>query len=91
MIDYPQDQISDSDIAIEGNFICPQTRQPLREATNEELAVLRKMPEHAKLESAWIRADSAMAYPVQNGIPQLIPSAAISLKQAASPTFLSTP
>jgi uncharacterized protein YbaR (Trm112 family) len=89
MIDYPQDQISDSDIAIEGNFICPQTRQPLREATSEELARLRKMPEHTTLEAAWIRTDSAVAYPVQNGIPQLIPSAAIPLTY--TPTLLSTP
>ncbi|PAZ00166.1 MAG: hypothetical protein CAK90_06955 [Spartobacteria bacterium AMD-G4] len=72
-------------------FICPQTRQALREATSEELAALRKMPAHAKLEAAWIRTDSAMAYPVQNGIPQLIPSAGIPLDQGASPTFLSTP
>ena len=84
MIDYPQDQISDSDIEIKGNFICPQTRQPLREATSEELAALRKMPERAKLEAAWIRADSAMAYPVQNGIPQLIPSAAIAIPHPSS-------
>ena len=90
MIDYLQDQISDSDIAIEGNFICPQTRHPLREATSEELANLRKMPEHAKLEAAWIRIDAAMAYPVQNGIPQLILSAAIPLSLMASP-LLSTP
>ena len=71
-------------------FICPQTRQPLREATSGELAKLRKMPEHAKLEAAWIRIDVAMAYPVQNGIPQLIPSAAIPLSLEASP-LLSTP
>jgi uncharacterized protein YbaR (Trm112 family) len=63
-------------------FICPQTRQPLREATSEELAALRRMPEHSSLEAAWIRTDSAIAYPVQNGIPLLIPSAAISLSQA---------
>ena len=77
--------------ASKSSFICPQTRQPLRESTSEELAALRKMPEHTSLEAAWIRADSAVAYPVQNGIPQLIPSAAISLDQAASPTLLSTP
>ena len=91
MIDYPPDQMSDSHIAIGSNFICPQTRQPLREATSEELANLRKMPEHAKLEVAWIRIDSAMAYPVQNGIPQLIPSSAIPLSPTTSPTLLSTP
>jgi len=70
-------------------FICPQTRQALRETTGEELAALRKMPEHALLEAAWIRADSAVAYPVQNGIPQLIPSAAIPLTY--SPTLLYAP
>jgi uncharacterized protein YbaR (Trm112 family) len=70
-------------------FICPQTRQALREATGEELAALRKMPEQTSLEAAWIRADSAVAYPVQNGIPQLIPSAAIPFLY--TPTLLSTP
>jgi uncharacterized protein YbaR (Trm112 family) len=72
-------------------FICPQTRQPLREATSEELAALRKMPEHSSLEAAWIRADSCIAYPVQNSIPQLIPSSTILLAQVAFPTLLSTP
>jgi uncharacterized protein YbaR (Trm112 family) len=61
------------------SFICPQTRQPLREATNEELAALRKMQEHSSLEAAWIRVDSCIAYPVLNCIPLLIPSAAIPL------------
>ena len=70
--------------AAKSPFICPQTRQPLHEATSEELAALRKMPEHTSLEAAWISADSALAYPVQNGIPQLIPSAAISLHSVIS-------
>jgi uncharacterized protein YbaR (Trm112 family) len=69
----------------QSQFICPQTRQPLREATSEELAALRKMPAQAKLEAAWIIPDSSMAYPVQNGIPQLIPSTAIYLNQAEIP------
>jgi len=63
-------------------FICPQTRQPLREATSEELAALQKMPAHTKLEAALIRTDSAIAYPIQSGIPLLIPSAAIPLSPA---------
>ena len=75
--------------AAQSPFISPQTRQPLREATSEELAALRTMPEHASVEAAWIRADSAVAYPVQNGIPQLIPSAVIPLTY--TPTLLSTP
>lgn len=76
--------MSDSSIAIQGNFICPHTRQTLREATNGELAALRKTPGHTALEAAWIRADSTVAYPVQNGIPQLIPSAAIAIQKFAS-------
>jgi len=65
----------------QSQFICPQTRQTLREATNDELAALRKIPAHTKLEAAWISQDSSIAYPVQNGIPHLIPSAAIPLSQ----------
>jgi|GEM_PF-1671984 len=79
-------QTNDSGIAIEGNFICPQTRQPLRKATDEELLALRKIPEHTMLEAAWIRSDSTVAYPVQNSIPQLIPSAAIPLANFPSST-----
>ena len=75
--------------AVKSPFICPHTRQPLREATSEELAALRKMSGYATLEAAWICADSAMAYPVQNGIPLLITSAAIPLTY--TPTLLSTP
>jgi len=77
-------QINDSDIAIEVHFICPQTRQPLREASDGEIAALRKTPSHTALEAAWIRSDSTVAYPVQNGIPQLIPSAAIPLANFSS-------
>jgi len=66
----------------QSQFICPQTRQTLREATDGELAALQKMPAHTKLEAALIRTDSAIAYPIQNGIPLLIPSAAIPLSQA---------
>jgi len=78
--------MSDSNTAIQGDFICPQTRQPLREATDGELAALRKIPGHTQLEAAWSRADSTMAYPVQNGIPQLIPSAAIAIPKLPSST-----
>jgi uncharacterized protein YbaR (Trm112 family) len=78
--------MSDSNTAIQGDFICPQTRQTLREATDGELAALRKIPGHTQLEAAWSRADSTMAYPVQNGIPQLIPSAAIAIPKFPSST-----
>jgi uncharacterized protein YbaR (Trm112 family) len=86
MIDYPQDQMSDSNTAIQSNFICPQTRQTLREATDGELAALRKIPGHTQLKAAWISTDSSMAYPIQNGIPQLIPSAAIAIPKSPSST-----
>jgi uncharacterized protein YbaR (Trm112 family) len=78
--------MSDSNTAIQGDFICPQTRQTLREATDGELAALRKIPGHTQLEAAWSRTDSTMAYPVQNGIPQLIPSAAIAIPKLPSST-----
>jgi uncharacterized protein YbaR (Trm112 family) len=78
--------MSDSNTAIQGDFICPQTRQTLCEATDGELAALRKIPGHTQLEAAWSRADSTMAYPVQNGIPQLIPSAAIAIPKFPSST-----
>jgi uncharacterized protein YbaR (Trm112 family) len=67
-------------------FICPQTRQALREATDGELAALRKMPAHTALEAAWISMDSSMAYPIQNGIPLLILSAAIAIPKFPSST-----
>jgi uncharacterized protein YbaR (Trm112 family) len=72
--------------AAQSPFICPQTRHPLREATDGELAALRKMPAYTALEAAWITTDSAMAYPVQNGIPQLVPSAAIAIPRFPSST-----
>lgn len=63
-------------------FICPQTRLPLHKATSMELTALRNSRDYESLESAWIRSDSAVAYPVQNGIPLLIPSAAIPMSEA---------
>jgi uncharacterized protein YbaR (Trm112 family) len=78
--------MSDSNTAIQGNFICPQTRKNLRKATDGELAALRKMPALTALEAAWVSTDSSVAYPVQNGIPQLIPSAAIAIPKFPSST-----
>jgi uncharacterized protein YbaR (Trm112 family) len=86
MTGHPQDQMGNSDIAIDGNFICPQTHQILRKATSEELAALQNLPGLTLLEAAWATKDSATAYPVQNGIPQLIPSAAIAIPKLTSST-----
>jgi len=72
--------------AAQSQFICPQTRQALREATDGELAALRKMPAHTALEAAWVSTNSSMAYPVKNGIPLLIPSAAIAIPKFTSST-----
>lgn len=44
---------------------CPETRQPLRFATAEELASL-------KLEAALLREDGRVAYPIRDGIPLLV-------------------
>jgi uncharacterized protein YbaR (Trm112 family) len=68
------------------HLVCPASRQALREAAKEELVALRTISNQPKLEAAWIRADSTMAYPVQNGIPQLIPSAAIAIPKFSSST-----
>jgi uncharacterized protein YbaR (Trm112 family) len=60
-------------------FICPQTGQKLRQATSEELASIQVAGEPT-LDAAWIREDSAVAYPVKKGIPLLVPASAIPLK-----------
>jgi len=59
---------------------CPVTGQTLRRATPAELSLLT--PE---LESALIRADLKIAYPVMDGIPILLPTSGIFLKQEPSP------
>jgi len=59
---------------------CPVTCQALREATAAERNLLA--PE---LESALIREDLKIAYPIMAGIPVLLPSSAISLGQEPSP------
>lgn len=62
-------------------FVCPTTRKGLRLATERELEALRQREGLAKIESAWIRSDRAVAYPVIRGIPLLVTSNAISLRK----------
>lgn len=59
---------------------CPVTGQTLRMATASERKLFA--PE---LESALIREDGRVIYPVKSGIPILLPTSAISLRQEPSP------
>lgn len=61
-------------------FVCPETRKPLREATEVELAALKKREGMEKVEGAWVRSDRAVAYPVMRGIPMLTSANAIPLR-----------
>ena len=57
---------------------CPLTLQTLRLAPPELLA---RLP--APLEAALVRADGAVAYPIRDGIPMLLPEEAIPLDSRA--------
>lgn len=53
---------------------CPVTGQPLRAATPEEL---QKSP--TPLTEGLIRQDGLVIYPVQNGIPLLLPTSGLKI------------
>ena len=59
---------------------CPNTRQPLRRASSDELTAFA-----AGLTAGLIREDGQVLYPLTNGIPLLLPSAAIPLRREPSP------
>lgn len=67
-------------------FVCPLTRKRLRPATGAELTAMHKRPGFEGIRDAWIRSDRAIAYPVEDGIPRLVPEAAIPLRKSRSTT-----
>ena len=66
-------------------LVCPESRQPLREADADLLAALNERIRSGglanvggesvseELEAALVREDGAIAYPVRQGIPVLLP------------------
>jgi uncharacterized protein YbaR (Trm112 family) len=72
-------------------FLCPQTLRRLRPATEKELEALRSREGFEKLESALVRSDRSVAYPVKRGIPMLIPGAAISMRKTTAKKSTSPP
>ena len=63
-------------------LVCPTTRQKLRLATDREIEALHHREGLEKIQSAWIRADRAVAYPVIRGIPPLVAANAIPLRKS---------
>lgn len=65
------------DPALLALLVCPLTHQPLRAATSAEL-------EKLKLDAALVREDGRVAYPIRDGIPVLLPEAAVAMEAAAN-------
>ena len=61
----PQATLRPMDPSLLELICCPETHQPLRFATTDELKKLT-------LESALLREDSRVAYPIHEGIPLLL-------------------
>jgi uncharacterized protein YbaR (Trm112 family) len=74
-------------------LVCPTTRQPLREATDAELAAANAAigqgqvrnrggnPVSCSLSLGLVTTDGSWLYPVQDGIPILLSSEAISVSE----------
>lgn len=67
---------------------CPETLQPLRPATAEELAVVNReevvsrsgKPVRPMVEAGLVREDGAILYPYREGIPTLLAGEGIALR-----------
>jgi uncharacterized protein len=57
---------------------CPQTHQPLHPANSEEVACANAHRANA-IKEGLTREDGKILYPVQNGIPLLVPEAGFPL------------
>ena len=72
-------------------LVCPDTRQPLREASPEQLERLNARIAAGgfknrggtavgeKLEAALVRGDGQLAYPIRDGIPMLLVDEGLAL------------
>lgn len=67
---------------------CPETRQPVRLASADELARAAQEgsrdrsgnPVPLPLEGGLVREDGALLYPIRHGIPVMLPEEAIALR-----------
>jgi uncharacterized protein YbaR (Trm112 family) len=60
------------DAALLELLCCPETHQPLRFATTDELTRMTHLSSAGPLESALLREDGQVAYPIRDGIPLLL-------------------
>ena len=68
---------------------CPETRQPLRLASNGELRRVNQVADpdrarpHPVVTAGLVREDGRVLYPIRNGIPILLSAARIEVPEAA--------